>query len=227
MVASIRPEHLGAPDTAKRKPLRSGELAVVRDELAGLVAHDLRTPLAAISMNLDFVLGELPPGTPDPLRAALEDCRGANACAVRVVSDVAEAVLLSSGERRASIAEVDPGALVAAVVDGVAAEARARDVEITSSVESSSIQADAYLLARALERVVERAVWQGRGGGDVRIDLVAGVLTVQVSAPPARGPDPARSLGTHFAEAAMRAQGGSLRIESDGSALVFRLALPP
>src|SRR5258708_39827722 len=101
MVASIEPEQVGGAPIAARKMSRSGELHIVRDDLAGLVAHDLRTPLAAISMNLDFALDELPPGASEAVRAALEDCRGANARAVRVVSDMADAVQLSSGERRA------------------------------------------------------------------------------------------------------------------------------
>jgi signal transduction histidine kinase len=226
MAASIKPERL-AGVAAPRKTARSGELHIVRDDVAGLVAHDLRTPLAAISMNLDFALGELPPGASDAVRAALEDCRGANARAVRIVSDMADAVHLSSGERRATVGEADVGAIVAAVIEGVAAEAKARDVVVSASADASSCQADVYLLTRALERVVERAVWQGRGGGRVHVEVTDAVIRVAVSPAPHGGPDSARSLGTHFAEAAMRAQGGGLVIESDGETLVFRIALPP
>jgi signal transduction histidine kinase len=205
---------------------RSGELHIVRDDLAGLVAHDLRTPLAAISMNLDYALSELPADAAEALRAALDDCRGANARAVRVVSDMADAVQLSSGQRKATVAEVDALPLVVSVVDSIAAEAKARDVQIASAVTPSPLKADVYLLTRSLERVVERAVWQGRGGGKVEISLDARALTVAVSPAPHGGPDAARSLGTHFAEAAMRAQGGALTIESDGATLFFRLTLP-
>jgi K+-sensing histidine kinase KdpD len=226
MVASTIPETVVGAPVATRKMSRSGELHIVRDDLAGLVAHDLRTPLAAISMNLDFALGELPADASEAVRAALEDCRGANARAVRVVSDMADAVQLSSGERRATLSEVDPSALVSAAVEGIAAESKARDVSISARVASSLMSADVYLLTRALERVVERAVWQGRGGGQVEIALDGRVLTVQVSPAPVGGPDAARSLGTHFAEAAMRAQGGSLLIESDGKSLFFRMTLP-
>src|SRR5580700_1369980 len=78
---------------------RSGELHAARDDIAGLLAHDLRTPLAAISMNIDFVLGELE-GESESTRAALKDCREANLRAVRLVSDMADALQLANGERR-------------------------------------------------------------------------------------------------------------------------------
>jgi hypothetical protein len=59
----------------------------------------------------------------------------------------------------------------------------------------------------------------------VAIGLDGGILTVEVSPLPAGGPDAARSLGTHFAQAAMRAQGGALVIEAEATSLVFRLTL--
>ncbi len=226
MVTSIKPERpLGTP-AAGRKTYQSGELHIVRDDLAGLVAHDLRTPLAAISMNLDFVLGELPPETSEAVLAAIEDCRGANARAVRIVSDMADAVQLSAGERRATLGEVDPCAVVAGVVEGVAADVASRDVRFSWKAEGGVVQADVYLFTRALERVVERALWHARGGGNVDLVLANRQLTVQVSPPPPGGADSVRSLGTHFAEAAMRAQGGSLAIVSDDQVLVFRMTLP-
>jgi signal transduction histidine kinase len=228
MVASIKPENVtsGPGAASRRKSFKSGELHIVRDDLAGLVAHDLRTPLAAISMNLDFVLGELPVETAEAVRAALEDCRGANARAVRIVSDMADAVQLAAGERRATVAEIDPCAVLASVVEGVAPEVSAREVRLSCKAEGGAVQADVYLFTRALERVVERALWHARGGGKVDLALTKGVLTVQVSPPPPGGAEGARSLGTHFAQAAMRAQGGSLAIESDDQHLVFRMTLP-
>jgi K+-sensing histidine kinase KdpD len=226
MATSIHFEGIGGKPAPSRKLSRSGELHIVRDDLAGLVAHDLRTPLAAIAMNLDFALSELPPDTAEVVRAALEDCRLANQRAVRVVSDMADAGQLSSGEAHAILAEVDAAAVVAAVLQGVAGEAKARDVSVTSKVDSPMIRADVHLLRRALERVVERAVWQGRGGGKIFVAVAAHSLTVEVSPAPPGGPDAARSLGTHFAEAAIRAQGGALVIESDGTTLAFRMTLP-
>ena len=216
-----------AEGSAGRGALRSAP-PVVRNDLAAFVAHDLRTPLATLAMNLDFVLEELNGGgtvTPD-LRSALEDCRGANARAVRMVCDMTDAVVLASGDRKAILSEVDLGAIVVAVVEAVAGEARARHVAVTSRVEPTLAQADVELITRVVERVVERAVWLARSGGKVEISLEGEALTVSMSPAPVKGASAGRSLGTYLAEVAMRAQGGSLAIDVDGKTLTFRITLP-
>lgn len=226
MVASIKPESVSGGPAPGRKTYQSGELHIVRDDLAGLVAHDLRTPLAAISMNLDFVLGELPPEASDAVRAAIEDCRGASARAVRIVSDMADAVQLAAGERRPTLGEVDAGAVVAGAVERAAPEVSARGVLLTWRAEPGAVLADVYLFTRALERVLERALWHARGGGKVDLEFQGGSVTAKVAPVPPGGAESARSLATHFAQAAMRAQGGALFIEADDQFLVFRMTLP-
>jgi K+-sensing histidine kinase KdpD len=200
----------------------------VRDELAGFVAHDLRSPLATLAMNLDFLLDELTLGahvTADA-RSALEDCRGANVHALRMVCDMADALVLASGDRKPVLVEVDLGAVVAAVVERVAGEAKARHVAISSRVEPTLAQADVELITRVVERVVERALWLARCGGKVDIVLEVDTLAVTVSPPPARGASAGRSLGTYLAEVAMRVQGGALTMVVDDKTLTFDVRLP-
>src|SRR5580704_7798183 len=72
IVTSVIPGPMGQAPIPRRRT-RSGELHIVRDDIAGLLAHDLRTPLSAIAMNLDFVLGELEGTEAESVRAALED----------------------------------------------------------------------------------------------------------------------------------------------------------
>jgi signal transduction histidine kinase len=211
-----------------RRRTRSGELHIVRDDIAKLLAHDLRTPLAAISMNLDFVLGELKGTETESVRGALEDCRQANSRAVRLVSDMADAVQLATGERRASMSEVDGAGIIAEVVRRVAVEAASRDVEIVWTAQEDTLRADADLLARALERIVQRAMWHTRHGGRVEIVLQSACVSIRVEGPMSTEPDsPVSSLAIHFAEAALRAQGGAMWTESDADGrLVYKVKLP-
>lgn len=213
-----------------RGAARSGAHPVVRDDLAAFVAHDLRTPLATLAMNLDYVLDELSSnggGRISPeARDALEDCRAANGRAVRMVCDMTDAVVLASGSRKAVLSEVDLGAIVVAVVEGVAGEARARHVVVTSRVEPTLAQADVELMTRVVERVIERAVWLARSGGKVDVVLEGESLTVAMSPAPSKGASAGRSLGTYLAEVAMRAQRGSLTIDTDGKTLTFCITLP-
>jgi len=209
---------------------RGGKVRPAQDGIAALLAHDLRTQLAAVSMNLDFLLGEIDiDSETENTRAALNDCREANLRAVRLVVDVADAVQLATGERRANVFEVDGAEMVAEVARRVAPEAAARDVQVVWTAGAGTLRADAELLTRALERLVQRALWQTRWGGRVDIVLRSSSVSIRVDRAPVgdAGP-PARSLGTHFAETAIRAQGGAMWTErhADG-ALVYRVRLEP
>jgi signal transduction histidine kinase len=226
MAASIKPDGTNA---ARARTTRSGELVALRDDLAGLLAHDLKTPLAAISMNLDFVLDELGKQASGAMRGALEDCRAANARAIRIVSDMADAVRLTAGEKRVVLTDVDVSALLGGLVRAAAPEAAARTVRMVWHADSDLVRADADLLSRALERLLERALRHARAGGAIEITLRNATVTIHVrpapgdtsEAPPA---DAAmRALGAYFAEAALRAQGGAVwtEVDADGSLLFF------
>jgi K+-sensing histidine kinase KdpD len=180
-------------------------------------------------MNLDFILGELDvDGETERTRAALEDCREANLRAARLVSDMADAVQLASGEREPNFLEVDGAEMIAEVASRVAAEAVARDVQIVWTAQADIFHADADLLTRALERIVQRALWHTRCGGRVDVAVHSGSVTVRVERAPMGGAElPARSLGMHFAETAIRAQGGAMWTETDADgALLYKVQLP-
>jgi signal transduction histidine kinase len=207
-------------------------MCAVRGDLAGLLAHDLKTPLAAISMNLDFVLDEMGGQASDAMRAALEDCRAANARAVRIVGDMLDVSRLASGERKAMLVDIDTSDLLAGLIRAVAPEATSRGIRMEWSSDEDVVRGDADLLPRALERLLERAVRHARCGGAIAITVRCAMVTIRVNSVPGNENDASppeatmRALGMHFAEAVLRAQGGAVWTESDrDGALVFRTAL--
>lgn len=234
MAASVRPEAaIGAP-AMPPKAKRIGELSLVREGLTTLLVHDLKTPLAAISMNLDFVLAELPSDAlPSTMRAAIEDCRSANVRAIRILSDMADAVRLQSGERRASLGNVDVQTLLTAIARRAAPEAAARGVRLVWAADAQVVRGDEELLGRALERLLERALRHARAGASIDMTLRDGTIIVRVrgcgaieagASPPESA---TRGLAMHFADTAMRAQGGAAWTESDGDgSLLFCVSLP-
>jgi K+-sensing histidine kinase KdpD len=227
MVASVRPLPSEVP-IPRSKVLRAAEPHALRDDLAALLAHDLRTPLAAISMNLDFVLDELA-GTPQKaLIAALDDCRVANARAVRIVTDMAEAVQLAAGDRSPSFSDVDVSQVIAETIHRAMPEATSRGVQMVFTAEARVIQADPDLLSRALDRIVERALRHARTDRAIHIALQPDAIAVCVdSALPCAAELTTRTMATYFADVAMRVQGGSLRIDTSADeALIYRLVFP-
>lgn len=229
MGASVKPGVLkAAPPSSRSKVLRSsGHHAVVREDLTGLLAHDLKTPLAAIAMNLDYVLSEFDANGADALRAALEDCRNANARAIRIVSDMADVARLAIGDYRPTLCDFCPAGVIDRVVRGATGEAATREVRLVWSSDDESVTAEPELLARALDRLVERALRYARAGSELSIEHRAQTLIVRAqTATPYRGESPARALATHFAEAAIDALGGTLDTETDGDReLVYRITL--
>src|SRR5260370_20597693 len=134
MGASTRPGLLSGESVLRPKTLRPGERGserrLVRDDLSGLLAHDLKTPLAAISMNLSFVLTELKGELPDVMRSALEDCREANARAIRIVSDMADGGRRAAGDQRPTLTEVPAAQVVETAAQRAGAEAAGRGVRV-------------------------------------------------------------------------------------------------
>lgn len=228
MVANTRQELASAVYPSRAKALKTGEMQIVRDDLSGLLAHDLKTPLAAISMNLDFALTELDPQTPEGVRAALFDCRQANARAIRIVSDMADAVRLLVGERRPVLTDVPLGPTVQGVVERAIEDADGRSVRVVSSVDDTIVRADAELLARALDRLVERALRHARASSQVSVEQCAGVVAIRVHTISDGSAElGSRTLATYFAEAAVRAQGGTVWTDADAAGdLVYRVSLP-
>jgi signal transduction histidine kinase len=234
MAASVRPEAANGAPAMPSKAKRIGELSLVREGLTTLLVHDLKTPLAAISMNLDFVLAELPPDAlPATMRAAIEDCRSANVRAIRILSDMADAVRLQSGERRASLGDVDVPALLTSIARRAASEAAARGVRLVWAADAQTVRGDEELLGRALDRLLERALRHARAGASIDMTLREGTIIVRVrgcgageagASPPESA---TRGLAMHFADTAMRAQGGAAWTESDAEgSLLFCVSLP-
>jgi K+-sensing histidine kinase KdpD len=227
-VARTRQDSANAVHASRAKTLKSGDLQLVRDDLSGLLAHDLKTPLAAIAMNLDFALAELEPTLPEGLRSALEDCRQANVRAIRIVSDMADAVRLTVGDRRPVLTDVSIGSVVAGVVERASEEARGRGVRLVCATDETVVRADVELLSRALDRLLERALRHARASTQIGINQSIGGVAIRVETiTDGRGELATRTLATYFAEAAMRTQGGAVWTETDGvGELVYRLSLP-
>jgi K+-sensing histidine kinase KdpD len=211
---------------------RSGQLELLREDVAMLLAHDLRTPLAAIAMNVDFALSELDPQVSPNVRGALEDCCKSSQTAMTLVADMVDAMQLASGELHPRLDDVDVQTLIAAAARAVAPEAAARSVRLVWTAEPSIVRADAGLLERALQRVLERALRHARSGGSIDVTLRDGSVVVRVRSAEADSMPIVveaglRALATHFADAVLRAHGGAVWIESDNEgALLFCVALP-
>jgi K+-sensing histidine kinase KdpD len=205
---------------------RASERRIVREDLTRLLAHDLKTPLASISMNLDFAMAALGDHGSEGVMPALDDCREANARAIRIVSDMADAVRLATGDYSPTLIELRPGHAVKVAVRAATGDAADRGVHIAHSTDETVAFADADLLARVLDRLLERAIRQARAGTQLEVNQEH--LTVSIRADTnAELEVAAPTLALCFAEAAMAAFGGAVSVEcAEPDVLVYRVSLP-
>jgi hypothetical protein len=215
-------------DFPGRPPCPSGTLAIRRPDVALLLAHDLKSPLATVAMNLEFALAEAD-ALSEAAREALQDCLAANARAVRVVGDMADAARVARDGVRATTQATDVQPLLGEVVRHLQPEFATRHAHVTVRGEPTITRCDRALLSSALERLLEWTLRHSQGGG-VELCCMDRVVSMRGRAEGAGSAFAGApvSLATHYADAVLRAQGGAVftEIELDG-ALFVSVALPP
>jgi len=214
-------------------------------------AHDLRTPIAALRMQLDVLLrGDL---IPEPARAPLED---ASRDAIDL-GELADALLgladaQSIGPHEA-VEDVVLPLLVLRAEGDVERLARDRTVRIEQRVDEASVRVSAVRFHQALSNLLANAVRHGPEGGTVELEAriepgapgLGPTVLVEVAdrgpgidpraradlfvpfAMPRRDASTAHGLGLATAAAAVRSQGGEIGYrDRDGGGAVFWFRLP-
>jgi signal transduction histidine kinase len=247
-VAMVHAEAQDAREELRRREHeRLAELERLRDELASLVVHDLRSPLSVVSSNLQYLREALPEGSRDALEAALEALAATKRldALILLLLDVAKLEQRQLPVRKES---VHPAVLVEELRALRAHQVRTRDVQIANAIDPGRcVNADAGLLRRMFDNIVDNALRHTPRGG--RIEFVANgqgnlvELRIGNSGPPIppevrprmfekfiQGDHAARfnhGLGLYFCKLAVEAQGGRIWIESHADLpTVFAMSLP-
>lgn len=222
------------------------ELERFRRDWAALVVHDVKSPLAAITANLEFLHEEVARADQ---REAAADALSATRRLDSLVRTLLDSVKLDEGRfalrlrRSVSLRE-----LVGAVVSEHKMQVRRLGLDLENAVEvGASLTADPGLIRRVLDNLVENACRFSRRGGRIvlegggRADGVEVRVTNEGPAIPADQRDrvfgrfeaaggPGLSgwgLGMHFCKLAVEAHAGRIWVDrSDGQRTVIAIALP-
>lgn len=221
-----------------------------KDETTAMLVHDLKSPLSAMMMNLDFALDELPAEAPTAnIRSALGDSRAAGAKLFRIIANLLDVARSDDGRLVPKREPVDVLSLFGRVVANHVADAKARKVTLRADVSlTAPIEADQDLLMRVLANLVENAlrytyaegtvVLAARSGPGSRVELTvtndgrplspelrALVFEKYPNVAPSEVVN--RGLGLYFCRVAIEAHGGSIELVSEPSSLTcFRILLP-
>ena len=224
------------------------QAARTRDEVLGIVAHDLRSPLSAVSMYAHLQLESLPPGA--EARPWMEGIVRSAEQMGRLIQDLLDVAALEAGRLRMEPCAVRPGALLrdAARAFETQAAAAGLRLEVHAAPGLPPVLGDPERILQVLGNLLGNAVKFTPAGGRVSLAAAAapdGVALSVSDTGPGIAPGElervfdrfwqARSarragagLGLAIARGIVEAHGGRLWAESEpGEGSTFTFVLPP
>lgn len=215
------------------------------EEMLGIVGHDLRTPLAAMTIGIEVLRARTPEAEDQPVLRRLENSARRMATIVDQLLDVTRARLGTGIPIDRRTLRLHP--LIAGVVDELRLAYRTTVFE----VRGDDIEGvwDGDRLGQVISNLASNAAQYGRAGGPVTIELSCDGRTATIDivnqirdAPIAKEVldtlfDPFQrgrssqhpgglGLGLYIVREVVSAHGGTIDVESSTSGTTFRVALP-
>jgi signal transduction histidine kinase len=217
----------------------------LRRRAASDLAHDLATPATVLESQLQAMVDGVVPAD----GAELEKARTAAASLSGVILQLGELTHAEAAPLQRNEEPVALEALVREIVAGLEGLLRERAVRVTIAGSAGTVHADRGHLARALRNVVTNAIQHSPSGSEVTVTLseAPGEVAVRVRdrgegiadedlphvferfyrADRARGAHGGSGIGLTVARELIAANGGSVEVDSTGSAgTTFRIVLP-
>ncbi|MBI3506906.1 MAG: response regulator [Proteobacteria bacterium] len=204
---------------------RLRELDAMKDRFISTVSHDLRSPLAAIQMSLDFMLQDDPDGpplAPEHRRTLATVMDSASRLGV-FVSNILDAAKMKAGRmeyrpRPVSIAEV-----IRPIEELYAAAAKDRGIRLSVGVADGlpAVQADPERLERAITNLLANALKFTRAGGAIELGARAAGAGVEVHVADTGDGIPADAIARLFRpfEQVPTSDGGARLVQGTGLGL--------
>ncbi|HLV68679.1 MAG TPA: hybrid sensor histidine kinase/response regulator [Polyangiaceae bacterium] len=223
-------------------------LQLQKERLTSFVVHDLKNPVNSMDLHAQLLLRDssLSPAA----RESVQHIRAEARALLRLVLNLLDISKSEEGELRPRLAPVDLDALTAEVLDALELRARADEITFERSLEARTVQADADLLRRVLENLVENALRHAPPSSVVEIASRTRDGAVEITvrdAGPGVAPEmrekiferfaqleggervvnrAGRGLGLTFCKLAVEAHGGTITVEDAHPGALFRIRLP-
>jgi K+-sensing histidine kinase KdpD len=199
----------------------------LRDDTTALLAHDLKSPLSAMTMNLEFALAELPHTPPcEPVREALADCRAAGARLLRMIANLLDVARGDDGRLVPQLTEVAVRRAAENAIGVLRQEAEMRGIVVACEAGEQSFELDEEMVHRAMVSVLEAAARVARRGARLVLRAHADarelVMSLDADVPlPCLDASADARLALRFARAVADAHGGHLTVHASRIVLVL------
>jgi two-component system sensor histidine kinase MprB len=208
-------------------------------QLVADASHELRTPLTSLTTNLDLLEdgeGLADPQAPALVRAAREQAGELD----NLITDLLDLARYGEAIPHREVVRLD--LLTADVVHN--RQRRSPDVRLHAVLEECLVHVDPAAVDRAIGNLVDNAIKWSPPGGEVRVDVAAGRVSVTDNgpgvppgdvphiferfyrAPAARGM-PGAGLGLAIVGHVAQANGGTVELRTDQTGSTFTIAFAP
>jgi signal transduction histidine kinase len=229
---------------------RMGRLQREKESLVQLIVHDLRSPLNAVMLSLEFVAQEVHRRhAGGDLSEALEDARSTASRVSGMVAQILDTAKLEEGRLMLERSTISAAELLRRVRHQLAPMARDKAVEVrVEATADLGLRGDSRLFGRVIENLLSNSIRHAPSGGQILLSAVRDGGTCRLSvhnngvpidagdrerifAKFQQGGDGARlggwGLGLYFCRMVLEAHGGTIAVEdTDGWPTSFVMRVP-
>jgi signal transduction histidine kinase len=227
------------------------ELDRLKDELIGLISHDLRTPLTSILGYVELLEADLLGPLTDEQRSGLEIVSRSSQRLLKLVNDLLFVARLQVEGLTLRVERVNLAAIIRGTIDSLRPRADAKKIDLSIDTPAqASLDGDPDRLAQLLDNLVSNAIKFTPEAGSVRVHLTRDstnlhldVADTGIGIPAADQPHlfdrfyrssnaiaqqiPGTGLGLHITQAIVTAHHGHIRVNSqEGHGTTFHIDLP-
>jgi two-component system CheB/CheR fusion protein len=172
--------------TVERRERSGAEhAAAMKDQFLAIMSHELRQPLNMISINADLLSRMDEVRASAPAQRSTEAIRSSVLSQAKIIDDLLDLSRVRTGKLALSVAPVDAGKVVGAVVDATRADPAARGLEIVAEGLDAGlvVMADAVRFEQIVMNLLGNAVKFTPQGGriEVKIGAAEGAMRLDVS----------------------------------------------
>jgi signal transduction histidine kinase len=144
-----------------------------KDEFLAILAHELRNPLAPLSMGVDILLRQTPAGTAGVAQATLGRMRRQIDHMVRLIDDLLDISRITSGSMELKKGRADLAAIIRTAAEGARPFLERRNHTMSLATEAHVFSwADDTRITQIVGNLLHNAAKFTPIGGQVRVELV-------------------------------------------------------